>query len=182
MNISFSRYFPAYHPRKGEPTNFIEKIWVSLGAEFVEKQAVSIAASFTDLRKDSINDFGAMKDIQIDRINQFTPKLHTIRSGNRWKPGMKFKPVCWSGKPYNSKVIQFAPEMEVVKTYSFEHYSEGIFAGYKINGLKIGAMVKIEEVAKNDGLTVQDFLDWFQFDKSKPFSGQIICWSDKIEY
>lgn len=28
---TFSRYFPSYHPRKGEPTNFVFKIWNSVG-------------------------------------------------------------------------------------------------------------------------------------------------------
>jgi hypothetical protein len=28
--ITFSRFFPAYHPRKGEPTYFVEKIWAHL--------------------------------------------------------------------------------------------------------------------------------------------------------
>jgi hypothetical protein len=28
--ILFSRFFPAYHPKKGQPTYFVEKIWAHL--------------------------------------------------------------------------------------------------------------------------------------------------------
>ena len=38
----------------------------------------------------------------------------------------------------------------------------------------------IKEIAKNDGLEVSDFLNWFKHPSN--FSGQIICWSDSVEY
>lgn len=34
--ITFSRTFPAYHPRKGEPTYFVEKFWTSINAHIAE--------------------------------------------------------------------------------------------------------------------------------------------------
>ena len=37
----------------------------------------------------------------------------------------------------------------------------------------------IEKLAKNDGLTVEDFYSWFG---NKFFDGQILCWDEKIQY
>ena len=90
--ITFCKEFPKTHCQSGNPTYFAEKLLKSLGIEFVEKEAVSIAAGFTDLRKDSINDFGAMKDIQIQRISELHEKKHTIRKGHRFKEGDLFSP------------------------------------------------------------------------------------------
>ncbi|MGL4598529.1 MAG: hypothetical protein ACRCYO_13510 [Bacteroidia bacterium] len=28
--ITFSRVFPAHHPKKGQPTHFVEKVWANL--------------------------------------------------------------------------------------------------------------------------------------------------------
>jgi hypothetical protein len=34
-------------------------------------------------------------------------------------------------------------------------------------------------LAKNDGLSHDDFKDWFS---KLPFSGQIICWNENVKY
>lgn len=96
-------------------------------------------------------------------------KWHTIRLGHRFKEGEYFSPRVWSGKPYNSKQIVLAPDVMVKKVWSF--YKDPW--QWKIPGT-------VEELSKNDGLSLVDFLDWF--DSKKPFDGQIICWSDKIQY
>ena len=171
MNISFSRCFPAYHPRKGQRTGFIEKIWHGL----------DFGASFSDIYElnsnkpaEAISLYNDLLD-NISEENEGWIKHHTIRNGHRWKPGMKFKPVCWSGKPYASKVIQFAPEIEVVKTFDI---SVSVRGDHKEFSTGSGIITPIETLAKNDGLYVNDFLSWF----NKPFSGQIICWDKSIEY
>lgn len=72
--ITFSRVFPSDHPRKGEPTFFVEKLYNSLyGRNNLKGYPPGI---FID---DSIRDI----------------KVHTIRSGHRWKVGDKFSPF-WS--------------------------------------------------------------------------------------
>lgn len=38
--ITFSRTFPAYHPRKGEPTYFVEKFWTSINAHIAEVEGL----------------------------------------------------------------------------------------------------------------------------------------------
>lgn len=184
--LPFSRVYPSYHPKAGQPTNFVEKFWVSLGKEFVSKQAIAIAASLTDLRKDSIGVFGAIKDIHYERIMGFPPKHHTMRAGHRWKAGMMFSPRVWgddvnptSGRKgaYHSKQIIIAPDIEVKKTFDFTITQSP--PAICINGFPIGSKGLIE-IATNDGLTVDDLLAWFKF--PKPFYGQIICWSDSVDY
>jgi hypothetical protein len=181
--ITFSRYFQKSHPKAGEPTYFVEKLWKSLGNEFVEKEAISIAASFTDLRKDSVNDFGAMKDIHFNRIMSFEPKLHTIRGGQRFKVGDKFSPRVWTDKPYNSPQSKIADDLEVKKVFSIRVFVQdfgklGLQSVITINGKDFQ---NIELLAKNDGLSQQDFLNWFILKNGETFVGQIICW-DEVSY
>ena len=164
--ITFSRTFPAYHPKSGQPTYFVEKC----------------IKSMMDKRTDWYNiDVNSIFDKDFYHSDKCIPKHHTIRSGHRWKVGDKFSPRVWSGKPYNSKQIQFAPDMEVKKTWGFEINKNGL---KYINGKNYSYY---GEICKNDGLEPQDFLAWFNISGcesscAKPFSGQIICWSDKIEY
>lgn len=158
--ITFSRSFPAYHPKAGQQTFFVEKIYKSL---FLMKTVPpELANSFN---------FSIMND------DKYLPKHHTIRAGNRWKVGDKFSPRVWSGKPYNSPQIIITPDIEVVKVWDFKILNELIFIGGK--GFKYSDQ-KILELSKNDGLTLSDLLFWFRF--PKPFIGQIICWDKQIEY
>jgi hypothetical protein len=43
-----------------------------------------------------------------------------------------------------------------------------------------------EKIAKNDGLEIKDFIDWFtlskEFKKTGVFKGQIICYNENIKY
>ena len=166
--ITFSRVFPAYHPRKGEPTYFVEKILSSLNIA---------PADFSDEVNHIIDAFEYFN-------GTYDPKHHTIRAGNRWKVGDKFSPRVWSGKPYNSKQIIIAPDIEIVKVWDIEIKVKpkndlSGFADILINGNKIDAEF-LKQVAANDGLTLGDLLRWFQY--PKPFKGQIICWNPNVKY
>lgn len=159
--LTFSTKFPAYHPRKGEPTFFVEKIFKSL---FLMK---SVPPELVD----SYN-FEIMNDDSV------VPKHHTIRAGNRWKVGDKFSPRVWSGKPYQSKQIIIASDIEVKKVWSI-WYDEN---GWWING---NSFYALERLAQNDGLSLTDFLDWFNIHpkkKGETFTGQIICYNENISY
>lgn len=167
--ITFSRVFPTTHPRKGELTHFIEKIWKSHYVNGI----------CPDYLNDPVNDcFSKLNYNDFIGYNTVSPKYHTIRSGNRWKAGDKFSPRVWSGKPYNSKQIIIAPDMEVKQVYDIKiHESHEVF----INGVffcSIGSP-NWNELSKNDGLEPNDMRNWFN---KLPFKGQIICWSDKINY
>lgn len=112
-------------------------------------------------------------------------KHHTIRAGKRWKVGDKFSPRVWSGKPYNSKQIVIAPDIEIKKVWDIEikKFADGWwidFGNYAISEDMPYAMTRLPNLAKSDGLELQDLLDWFKF--LKKFSGQIICWNESIIY
>lgn len=153
--ITFSRNFPAYHPRKGEPTYFVEKIWAGL-------------ADSTDRVQGSV-------DMDFHQYYNGVPKWHTIRAGNRWKVGDWFSPRFWSGKPYASKQSLITEPLEIKKIWNFEFYGMTIWLNDKVLNT-----LEVSEIAKNDGLSYVDFISWFK--KSLPFKGQIISWSDKIKY
>lgn len=162
--IPFSRVFPAYHPRKGEPTYFVEKFW-----ESIRNEQNILSPQYQFMKDEKISD--------IMRWNHYQPKHHTIRAGNRWKEGDKFSPRVWSGKPYNSKQIIIAPDIEIVKVWSIS--KDLISKNFYINGIEQEAD-NLLELAKNDGLSLSDLLLWFQY--PKPFVGQIICWNPNINY
>lgn len=162
--MTFSRFFPAYHPRKGEPTFFIEKMM----AGFADKGNGWVM----------LDEF-----ILYDWYEYYNaiPKWHTIRAGKRWKVGDMFSPRIWSGKPYASKQVTFSEPIEIKKIWDIEFdacgvHSIGGFYDYN-SGDELGSCQKL---ARNDGLSEEDFLLWFP--TGKEFSGQIICWNEKIEY
>lgn len=152
--IMFSRVFPSYHPKAGQLTHFVEKILISLKG-----------------REICSNNFGFNAD-------RFDPKHHTIRKGNRFKTGDMFSPRFWEDKPYRSKQIIIAQDIEIKKTWDFEMDLNGV---YSING-KYCTNDRI--LAANDGLNIEDMFHWFMKDYNNPkeFKGQIICWNENINY
>lgn len=163
--ITFSRVFPKYHPKAGQPTYFVEKFYKSL---FLMKCVPPELA--TDFNFAVMNDYN------------YKAKNHTIRSGNRWKVGDKFSPRVWSGKPYNSKQIILSDDVEIKQIYQVRIWRESLLNWrIYINGEIISAP-KISELATNDGLTHRDLLEWFNVPVEKNFEGQIICWSDAVSY
>lgn len=161
--ITFSRTFPGYHFRKGEPTFFIEKFWASQHVDFDYKAPVKTLLLIADLFADM-------------------PKHHTIRAGKRWKIGDKFSPRVWSGRPYNSKQIIIGPDTEIKNIWDIE------MTGSPHPIIKIGkdGYPSGEELARADGLEYDDFREWFtkstEYRKTNKFSGQIICWNESINY
>ncbi|SFC81300.1 hypothetical protein SAMN05421780_11063 [Flexibacter flexilis DSM 6793] len=106
-------------------------------------------------------------------------KNTTIRKGQRWREGDKFSPHVWSGKPYRSKQITIAPDITITQIYDIELVIRGDHKEFIVsqNG-EIITGYSIETLANNDGLSLDDFLAWFD----KPFQGQIIGWSEEILY
>lgn len=175
--LTFSRQFPAHHVRKGEPTFFPELIVKGLG---LSDQYIS------DQKFDWMNDFVMSLD---------EPKLQTIRSGSKWKAGDKARPCTWllpGGRfTKGNKLIQFAPEIEIKRVYDFEITKNrfGVEEQWLIHVDYRSYFQGIENeqwdealtnLAKNDGLTVEDFKSWFKW--PTPFKGQIISWSSEIQY
>jgi len=181
--ITFSEKFPAYHPQAGEKTFFAEKIWKGLPIE----GEYTIWSKYPRLMKSGEWQVPHLwRDMMLDK--KFTPKYHTIRAGQRWKAGDWFSPRVWSAKPYASKQIEFAPQLQIKKTFGFEMHPFLWFdeCEYFINGKRYGGD-ELTEVAKNDGLGIMDFACWFAgpnaaSTKRKSFVGQIICWDESINY
>ena len=169
--ITFSRTFPAYHPKAGKETNFVEKFWESyqLSETVIDKALTPLIPYIQEYK--SSNDW---------TYRRYGAKNHTIRVGNRWKEGEYFSPRVWSGKPYRSKMIKIAPDTQIKKIWNIEMDIEGTFY---INGKYVDVTSSIHDgktVADNDGLDSDDLLNWFPV--GKPFKGQIICWNENINY
>jgi hypothetical protein len=171
--ITFSRYFPSYHPKKGQPTYFVEKIWKGLGQLEYEWDLVKV--------------------LQVENLitvkmpySDFIPKYHTIRAGHRWKVGDKFSPRVWSGKPYNSNQIIIAPDIEIKKVWDITvncclNEKKEKLLQVHINGKVFDTKEQYASIAANDGLSETELLDWF-WNPKKTFEGQVICWNESINY
>jgi hypothetical protein len=173
--ITFSRVFPSYHPRAGEPTYFVEKVWNGLP---LKDRIVVHPDVLRSLKMD------------LDALLSSQKKHHTIRAGHRFKAGDWFSPRVWgndvnpkSGKsgPYHSKQITFAPDIQVKKVWDFKIISGSIcISDWTMSGELEMHHEQLELIASNDGLTKDDFLAWFQY--PNPFDGQIISWNESINY
>lgn len=175
--ITFSKTFPAYHPKAGKPTYFVEKIWKSL---WDQNKAHDIHL-YQEPHDEFFHPMGA-NDMR--NVHQFKAKHHTIRGGNRWKEGDYFSPRVWSGKPYNSKQIQFAPDIKIERVYDFTidplKTGDIYLNGWYVFMDRYSNILNVHEIANNDGLSKEDMLAWFKH--PKPFIGQIIVWDPKIIY
>ena len=172
--LTFSRQFPKGHPKEGKPTFFIEQ---TLNA--VLPRGVNGIVNRNDINPailPLINDFVLLAGEQ--------SKHHTIRAGSRFKPGDMASLRVWSDKPYRSKQIEFA-QVEVKKTWQVEIYTGELIFEVRIDEMS-QSLEGQEIVAKNDGLELIDFVNWFKIHpKAKKgicFTGQIICWSNEINY
>jgi hypothetical protein len=158
--LTFSRFFLKGHPKEGQPTYFVEKIIKGL---------MNLDCAWYDI------DVSSIFDREFYFSDECKAKYHTIRSGQHWKVGDRFSPRVWSGTPRRSRQIVIAPEVEVKATWRFDIDTQGIFY---LNGYMID--LTCCDIPQNDGLSLDDFLAWFPVGES--FDGQIICWSDAIDY
>ena len=168
--ISFSKKFPAYHPKAGQPTYFVEKFWKSL---WDQKKSHNIHL----FQEPHDNHFHPMGANDMRNVHEFKGKHHTIRAGSRWKQGEYFSPRVWSGKPYNSKMIKIADDTLIERIFDFQ--IDPLTSKLLIEGKEIEKS-DIFELAVNDGLFGPDLLAWFKWPKQ--FSGQVICWNPEIKY
>lgn len=179
--ITFSRKFPAYHPKKGQHTCFVEKIWNEIGGDPLNEDTFNVIHSLNGGNVENIQQF--FDGLYVDET-MF--KHHTIRAGKRWNIHDKFSPRVWSGKPYNSKQIIIAPDITIVNVWDIELTNRNKAYDVTIDGTLYdesnGGNEIIMQLAWNDGLTTSDFLAWFPLKNGESFEGQIICWNKKIQY
>lgn len=157
--LMISKTFPATHPRRGKKTFFKEKI---------QRNCVGGRHHHISFDPFTLN------------VHDFPdPKLHTIRLNYElWKKRAEkinageavLSLRQWSGSPYNyardgSKQVEFM-RLEKIGIESIKIISGPLAPGLpKCTGVFVGGSIKnIHEVAKNDGLSVDDFCNWFKKD------------------
>lgn len=115
-------------------------------------------------------------------------KIHTIRynAKNVWderrkdiSSGKKYLSVReWTGRPYNSEQRElFRFDKIGLQHITMTYGSDDAYPQIWIDG----TLVPIQEVAKNDGLSVDDFVEWFfGNNKENTFEGVVIHFTDSI--
>lgn len=179
--LTFSRQFPAYHPKAGQPTGFIESI-VNSGVigcpEFDTGSSIDLLKLNPNLKWQVVFEYAKTWNTTIAAFGN--GKHHTIRAGHRFKAGDWFSPRVWSGQPYQSKQIIIAPPIQVKKVWDFDLMKGTDKWMLCLNGVQRERDLLLE-IAQNDGLDLSDLLAWFKFPKPTT-NYQIICWNEKIEY
>lgn len=171
--LSFSTVFPAYHPKNGQPTHFIEKMWSGL---------LHIDHFFYQQFLPGHNDEDMAQALEFrNKVLRFTPKYHTIREGHRFKVGDSLLPWCWSGKPYRSKWVRPFDNgnlaIPIERVWNIEMRFEQTSPVAIIEG-NILRWDEFKVLATNDGLSPGEMMAWF----NKTMHGQIVCWSPDIRY
>lgn len=188
-DIKFSTTFPAKHYRAGENTFFIERIWAGLLA--IGNPNIFVHSFSQHLHTLTGKIF--LTDLE-SGFNKYT----TIRAGKRWKVDDQFNPRIWTGKPYNSSPINFAPAITLTSVQLI-HISiwdggmtisiNGVFFGKYLNKEESNSSgyMQLHALVRNDGFeTVNDFYQWMRIHPlkkdQKTFIGQILSWNPLIKY
>jgi len=165
--LGVSRAFPTTHPKKGEPTYFVEKIIV--GQIDVENFTHIVCSQEYDSEiVETCND----------------PKLHTCRANYPlWEKRIKevqagravIELFYWEDKPYRSKQVVFAvldkdSGCGVQKmTFNKEDQNKPVLLYPVIEDRPV--IEDIQTIRKNDGLEWKDFKSWFKnYDLSEPMA------------
>ena len=138
--------------------------------------------TYTDFRFDS-----EFYDFLPDNLGVFLPKIHTVRnSDTKFKVGTKIHFKQWTGRPYHSKNMNFAPiayvksvqnikVLEFLMTNSDTSFQmpDNTIYGIEIDGIRQNKQ-QIHNIAINDGFVHEvEFFKYF-----KRFEGKIIHWTD----
>lgn len=119
------------------------------------------------------------KDKFVNLINNGI-KIHTIRADQkrRWKPGMTIH--FWRGNPRNVKASPYQFRKGTctgVQDIRITREPGGTVA-IQVDGRDLDR-TEILALANRDGLTPDEFQDWFLPDGVDVFTGRIIHWTDK---
>lgn len=125
------------------------------------------------------------KDMFVDAIKTGR-KIHTIRPDKpkRWRPDMKIH--FWRGNPRNVKsnpysfgedICKRVDELLIKRIEKSEKYPDQV--SVLINSTWLNFR-QIRELAKNDGLTIEQFRMWFVPPGNEIFRGRIIHWTNHI--
>jgi hypothetical protein len=152
--LTVSRVFPATHKHKGDFTYFEDKIRFALGGYNLS----------TGVNGKKIHTIRANFDFWNKRINE-------VRNGNAIL-SIRY----WSGKPYNSKQVEIC-QLDKDSGCGIEmiNLSDTMITGaLKNNDVALTSTnggLSLSTVAKNDGLSLEDFKEWFKgYDLSEPMA------------
>jgi hypothetical protein len=160
--VTLSRQFPSYHPKAGQETHFVENAWSSL-SPILGEQAI-MCENFPKEYAEWLFDWDYSKK-----------KHHTVRLGRRWKDGDMASLRVWSGKPYASPQISICQDVklrvvDIIINYDdntievpYDDMSPPCILIFNMSAINLHCF----QLATNDDLLVQDFLDWFQVGKKK---------------
>lgn len=166
--IMISKHFMRDHPRAGEDTQFREKIELAVAGK--RKIVVS-----TWLDKNKLTRTRA-------ELSEETGKIHTIRDNYEYWARIASEVNAgrgvlslrqWTGSPYNyqrdgSKPKEFLQLTKMgVQRFGYEHHQPAAFidGGCK-KELEFHFSQRIQIIATNDGLSLDDWHGWFQKDMS----------------
>lgn len=145
--LTISMVFPTTHKRSGEPTFFKEQI---LTAQMDHEKGHGL--------KEKIHTIRANYELWKNRIDQ-VKKGEAVLS-------LRY----WSGKPYNSKQVEFCR----LDKYSGIGVQQIIFDKDEVLKPFIkdsNTFIDRSELSNNDGLSLPDFKEWFKkYDLSKPMA------------
>jgi len=153
--IFVSRAYPAYHPRKGQPTNFVEKINSSILLNGLKKK---LNATFITEPSDlKIHTFRGNFQLWEKRVNEVLAgnaviviKYHTL---GRYVKGNKQIEFVKLDKDSGVGIQEAIYESNFEEPYNGMAIKceDGIFRDFPFYKL-----------AANDGLSNKDFADWFK--------------------
>lgn len=113
-----------------------------------------------------------------EKITVEETKLHSIRAGERWRAGMSIEMAYGVRSKNYFQFNKYLPELQLcisVQSVEMDFNLTDHSIGMRIDDRKVDKYV-IREVIKNDGLTREQFIEWF-FKDSTSFTGQIIHWT-----
>lgn len=163
--ITVSRNFPVKHPRAGQPTYFVDQIESTIYCTDKCEGECNICSCrhFIELKK--IHTIRANYDLWKKRIDE-------VNAGNA-----VLSIRYWSGRPYYTKQVEICQlgkdsgcgVQALIFTDKTLHSATACGPEYPnptwYFGLNIGGL------AKNDGLSEIDFMEWFKkYDLSKPMA------------
>lgn len=172
--LMLSKEFPKEHPKAGEQTGFREKLEMALKAQEQAEECATCG--------------GDCKTCYCPSSSEIM-KVHTIRTNmERWagiiqkvQDGKALISVRqWRGRPYEKGNVQVelfrlgkddGVGMQTLSVMEYTDADDGIErAVYCIDG-KPMPMLTLKQIAENDGLTVEDWKEWFtgmSFEKPLP--------------
>lgn len=162
-----SRHFMATHPCAGQPTHFKEKILHGQNAN----PGVIVITNRRDVHASDISDGG---------------KIHTIRSNyDHWKAiadkvnaGEAILSLRqWTGSPYNRK-RDGSKQVEILQLTKMGVQRVSLHNGGIVfkedDRYRSFTWVQKKEVATNDGLSFEDFWNWFCPPLKNPAKGRVL--------